>query len=152
MADPYNPADNPDFRSALVALWLATPALVRISRAPYADEASPGNLATYCVLTVPMTRLVQQDTHRNKHVQSTYQFSIFDYDQDRAADLGVEMTGILDAIHDTRPRFADGYLICWDWTGETLMEVPEARSGGAKTIWRQTHTYLADIVNTRGAT
>ena len=48
-------------------------------------------------------------------------------------------------------RFADGYLICWDWQSEALDEVPEASTGGQKSIWRQTHTYLADIVNTRGA-
>jgi hypothetical protein len=151
MPDPYDPEANPDFRSAIVALWLSTPELVEISRAPYADEASIGVLPPYCVLRVPTTRLVQRDTGGDRHVQSTYQFAIYHPDQDIAADLGMIMTAILDGAHRTRPRFGDGYLMAWEWTGETLDEIPEASSGGQRSIWRQTHTYVADIVNTRGA-
>jgi hypothetical protein len=148
--DPYDPEANPDLRSAIVAFWQTQEALTRISRFPYADEASVGVAYPYCVLRVPTTRLVQQDTGGNKHLESTYQFAIYSPDQDVAADLGLTMTALLDGLHRTKPRFGDGYLLCWDWKSETLDEIPEARSGGQNTIWRQTHTYVADIVNTRG--
>ena len=147
MPDPYDASANPDFLSALVAYWLSKPALVAISRAPYAEEASFGVEPPYCVLTIPRTIKISQDTRRNRHVQSMVQFAIFDRDQDVAADLGQRMIALLEDVHDHKPQFANGYLMAWDWTDENLMEVPEV--GKPNTIWRQTHIYTADVIFTR---
>lgn len=144
--NPYNAAANPDFLSALVAYWLITPGLVAISKAPWPDVAPLRIDPPYCVLTVPPAKVVNQDTRREKQVQAPYQFAVYNYDQSAAAALGRQMTALLDPLHDTKPRFANGYLMYWDWIGESLIEVPEVNKGGARTIWRQMHTYVADII------
>lgn len=144
--DPYDIDANPDFLSALVAYWLATPALVVISAAPYADQAPAG-----VPEDGPYVVLVQANSVANGHAtgmggrpawdEYTYRFSLYHKDQDEAARLGGVMAGLLDAIGDRRLAFGDGYQMLWSRAGSRLMEVPT--NAGARTIWQQNYDYRA---------
>jgi hypothetical protein len=136
-----------DLLSAVVAYWDARTSLGTVIAGPFFSETDVDAEPPYCVMSVPTTRRIVQGTRGDKQVQSSYQFAVYDRDQDTAVDLGRQVTAALDGIHRAGLTFADGYLMAWDWESELLMEVPEA--GKANTIWRQTHTYTADIVNTR---
>lgn len=144
--DPYDPDANPNLWAALVSFWLATPELVAISRAPFADEAPTGVIPPYCVLSETSATLDGRGSKAISYREETlYQFAIYEYDQVRAAGLGRTMIGHLDGIHDRPVRFADGYLKSWFRTSPRMMKVPEVNRAGSRTIWQQAHTYRAVI-------
>lgn len=137
-----------DLLSAVVAYWDAQTSLGTVIAGPFFSETDVDVEPPYCVMSVPSGKRVVQGTRGTRQVQSTYQFAVYDRDQDTAVNLGIQVQAALDGIHRAGLTFATGAVMAWDWEGEQLMEVPEA--GKANTIWRQTHTYTADVEDRRG--
>src|SRR5689334_3291155 len=126
--DPYSATANRTFRAALVAYWQATPALVAISPAPYADRAPPGlpDGASYCLLSEISSRGSERGTRGRAFRQDVlYQFAVYHREQAEAIARGLTMTAWLDKIQDNPLQFAEGYQRAWWWQAERLLLVPE---------------------------